>query len=61
MGARTGNYLRETFAVALSLEVLRRLGYEGYLLVMRVIIQSSFPSPPQRALARKHWQDNRAY
>ena len=51
MGARSDNYLEETFATALSLEVLRRLGYEGYLLISEGTYLQELPPTVQKALA----------
>ena len=61
MGTRTDNYLDETFAVALSYEVLRRLGYEGYLLICEGTDLHKLPSAPQQALASGQWDEAKAY
>lgn len=61
IGIRTNNYLDETFAVAISLEVLRRLGYEGYLLGDHGIDLVRLPPIPQQALALGRFDEARAY
>ena len=67
MGVRTNNYLDETFAVAISLEVLRRLGYEGYLLsaqgygLLGPQTSAELPLTIQKALAYGKWEDARTY
>lgn len=61
MGVRTDNYLDETFAVAFSFEVLRRFGYEGYLLENEGILLHQLPLAPQKALALEQWKEVQAY
>ncbi len=61
MGNRTDNYLIETFAMALSYEVLHRLGYEGYLLENEGLYLKGLPPIPQEALAWEHLEKARAY
>jgi hypothetical protein len=61
MGARSDNYLDETFATALSFEVLRRLGYEGYLLISEGTYLHQLPSEPQKALALGDWSEAQTY
>ena len=61
LGTRTDNYLDETFVVALSLEVLRLLGYEGYMLACEGQNLMNLPPVAQEAIASEKWADARAY
>jgi hypothetical protein len=61
MGVRTDNYLDETFAVDASFEVLRRFGYEKYLLMNKDEYLHRLPPTVQTALARERWREAQAY
>jgi hypothetical protein len=61
MGPRTDNYLDETFAVAVSYEVLRRLGYQGYLLRDEGASIEQLSPAIQKQLAYQEWKSVQAY
>ncbi len=61
MGSRTDNYLDETFAVAVSYEVLRRLGYQGYLLVNEGLFIQGLTPVIQKHLAYQEWKAVQSY
>ena len=61
MGATGDNYLDETFATALSFEVLRRLGYQGYLLRVEGDFVSQLPPKVQESLAFGRWEEIQRY
>ncbi len=61
MGPRTDNYLDETFAVAVSYEVLRRLGYQGYLLVNEGLFIQGLSPVIQKHLAYQEWKAVQSY
>ncbi len=61
MGVLIDNYLIETFAVAVSDEVLRRMGMYGYLLRSEGDEIQALPEPIQRALALELWPEVRDY
>jgi hypothetical protein len=61
MGTRIDNYLYETFAVAVSFEVLRRLGFQGYLLRVKGEEIQSLPEVIQENLTYNKWADLESY
>jgi len=61
MGALSSNYLIETFAVAVSFEVLRRTGYQGYLLKNEGIFIEGLPLQIQKALSLGKWVEIQNY
>ena len=61
MGARIDNYLEETFAVAASYEVLRRLGFEGYLLKNKGIDLEGLPPQIQKSISWGEWKQIGVY
>ena len=61
MGVRTDNYLDETFATAVSFEVLRRLGYFGYLLTVEGSYVEQLAPAIQTALATGDWTTVQRY
>ncbi|MDR3753238.1 MAG: hypothetical protein P4K93_10650 [Terracidiphilus sp.] len=61
MGPRSDNFLDETFAVAVSYEVLRRLGYEGYLLINQGLYVQDLPLQIQKSVSYGKWKDAQIY
>ena len=61
MGVRTDNYLDETFAVAVSLEVLLRLGCGGYMLPAEGHDLQLLPYPVQQQVANAEWGELASY
>jgi hypothetical protein len=55
MGARADNYLVETFAVAVSYEVLQRMGENSYTQLARSIDFAKLPDQVQTQLNAKDW------
>ena len=61
MGVRSDNYLDETFAVAVSFEVLRQLGFQGYLLMSEGMYLHQLPPQIQKAISSGQWSEVRDY
>ncbi len=61
MGVRIDNSLIETFATAVSTEVLRRLGFQGYLMRVEGEDIQILPELIQQQLAYNKWADLKSY
>ncbi len=61
MGPMSDNYLDETFAVAVSYEILRRLGYQGYLLINEGLYIQDLPLQIQKSVSYGNWKDAQTY
>jgi len=61
MGVRASNYLIETFAVAVSYEVLRKMGGDGYAKLAKALEVVELPEQVQAQLRAKGWPALEAY
>ena len=61
MGHRVDNYLEETFATAVSFEVLTRFGYSAYIPIATKSYLENLPVETLEALANGKWKVTRRY
>ena len=61
MGVHASNYLVETFAVAVSYEVLRRMGADGYAQLAMGLDMGKLPEQVQAQLKARDWPALEAY